>query len=74
MNRFVDLPPHYTQGDIECFDAIRSSQGDSSAVDFAICNVMKYVWRHKVKEDPIQDLEKAQWYLNKAIDIMKENN
>lgn len=70
----VNHPDHYTQGDIECFDAIRASQGDQAAIDFAICNAMKYIWRHKLKEDPIQDLEKAQQYLNKAIDILKENN
>lgn len=74
MNDPVNNPDHYTQGDIECFDAIRASQGGPAAVNFALGNTMKYIWRHKLKENPIQDLEKAQWYLNKAIDILKESN
>ncbi len=74
MNDPVNNPSHYTQNDIECFDAIRASQGGTAAVNFALGNVMKYIWRHKLKDDPIQDLEKAQWYLNKAVDILKESN
>lgn len=74
MKNPVTNPSHYTQGDIECFDAIRASQGGTTAVDFAIGNAMKYIWRHKYKGDPIQDLEKANWYINKAIEILKESN
>ena len=30
-------------------------------------NVLKYVARYKFKGEPLEDLEKAQWYLNRLI-------
>lgn len=68
----VNHPPHYETNGIECFDAIKASQGDSAAVNFAVCNAFKYIWRNQHKENQIQDLEKAIWYLNKAVDILKD--
>ena len=29
---------------------------------------MKYLWRYEHKEKPIQDLEKAKWFINKLIE------
>lgn len=68
----VNHPQHYETNGIECFDAIRASQGDDAAVNFAVCNAFKYIWRNQHKENQIQDLEKAIWYLNKAVDILKD--
>jgi malate/lactate dehydrogenase len=30
-------------------------------------NAMKYLWRYKYKGKPVEDLKKAQWYLEKLI-------
>lgn len=36
---------------------------------FCLGNAMKYIWRAGLKnDDPIEDLEKAQWYLNREIE------
>lgn len=63
----VNHPSHYTQGSIECIDAIieatKHLQG-IEAVDTA--NAIKYLWRWKNKNG-IEDLRKAQWYLNHLI-------
>lgn len=67
----VNHPDHYETNGIECFDAIQASQGDDSAVNFAVCNAFKYIWRNQHKDAQIQDLKKAVWYLNKAIDILE---
>lgn len=67
----VNHPEHYETNGIECFDAIEASQGDSAAVNFAVCNAFKYIWRNRHKGAQIQDLKKAVWYLNKAIDILE---
>lgn len=67
----VNHPEHYETNGIECFDAIKASQGDSAAVNFAVCNAFKYIWRNRHKGAQIQDLKKAVWYLNKAIDILE---
>ena len=34
-------------------------------------NIMKYLWRYKYKNG-VEDLEKAQWYLNKLISTIKD--
>jgi hypothetical protein len=31
-------------------------------------NALKYLWRHQYKSNPIEDLKKAQWYINKIIE------
>jgi hypothetical protein len=34
-------------------------------------NILKYVGRFKFKGKPLQDLQKAEWYLNKLIEEVK---
>lgn len=65
----VNHPPHYETNGIECIDAMRASQGDSAVKSFCICNAFKYIWRHMRKNSELEDLKKAVWYLNKAIEI-----
>ena len=36
-------------------------------------NVLKYVARYKFKGEPLQDLEKANWYLGRLIMEVKTN-
>ena len=63
----VNKPPHYNNGDIETIDAIQSALGDG--LEFYLQgNILKYVWRYRHKNN-VEDLKKAQWYLNKLIDI-----
>lgn len=70
----VNSPSHYNQAGIECIDAIKASLGDGYQ-DYCKGNVMKYLWRYKYKNG-IEDLKKAQWYLNSMvadIDTNKDN-
>lgn len=63
----VDHPSHYTQGGIECIDAIESAvTGLSGAEAVYTGQVMKYIWRWK-KKNGVEDLRKAAWYLNRLI-------
>ena len=57
----VDHPPHYNQG-IEVIDFI-----DSWDFNFTVGNIIKYVSRHKYKKEPLEDLKKAKWYLDRLI-------
>jgi hypothetical protein len=66
----VDSPSHYNQAGIECIDAIKASLGDGYQ-DYCKGNVMKYLWRYKYKNG-IEDLKKAQWYLNSMVDSLQE--
>jgi len=58
----VNHPPHYNQGKIEVIDAI-----EDWGLDFNAGNVVKYVARHQHKAEPLEDLKKARWYLDRII-------
>ena len=66
----VNHPSHYTTGEIEVINYIRDKLGADEFTGYCIGNVLKYVsrWRHK---DGVQDLEKAQVYLNWAVESAK---
>ena len=65
----VNHPPHYNQDNIECIDAIEAATGKYFRY-YLQGNVMKYLWRFDYKGEPIKDLKKAQWYLDKLINII----
>ena len=63
----VNHPPHYKAGGIEVIDFIEAKD-----LNFRLANVVKYVSRAgKKNSDPVQDLEKAAWYLKREIDARK---
>jgi hypothetical protein len=65
----VNRPAHYASGDIECADAIAAAlKGETDPV-VAWCrgNAIKYLWRAGKKDDAAQDLQKAAWYIERAI-------
>jgi hypothetical protein len=64
----INHPSHYTQGKIECIDAIEeSTKGLLGIAAVCVANVIKYIWRYKFKNGT-EDLKKARWYLDKLID------
>jgi hypothetical protein len=67
----VNQPPHYNQAGIECIDAILAATGDGFEY-YLQGNIMKYLWRYRYKNGT-EDLHKAQWYLNKLIEV-KQND
>jgi hypothetical protein len=63
----VNRPLHYTNGAIECIDAIESAIVNLNGVEgFLTGQVIKYMWRWKAKGGA-EDLRKAQWYLNRLL-------
>ena len=70
----VNQPPHYTMAGIECADALDAMVSVYPDVNAAALawQVGKYVWRHPHKGRPVQDLEKARWYLNRLIEHYKK--
>ena len=66
----VNSPPHYNQAGIECVDAIAAATGDGFEY-YLQGNIIKYLWRYRYKNG-IEDLKKAQWYLDKLIQIKGE--
>ena len=62
----VNRPPHYTKGGIDFLDYAEAKGLTENAYLF---NVVKYISRagKKVGVDPVQDLEKAEFYLKREI-------
>lgn len=58
----VNHPSHYNAGSIEVIDAIEDWH-----LNFHLGNVVKYVARAEHKNDAIEDLKKARWYLDRDI-------
>ena len=55
-------PSHYKQGNIEVIDFILDQK-----FSYIEGNVVKYISRYK-KKNGLEDLKKAQWYLNRVIE------
>ena len=70
----VENPDHYNTGAIEAIEAIKASMPTDQFFGYLKGNVMKYLWRYDYKEKPIEDLRKADWYLNRLIDALIEDN
>lgn len=67
----VNHPSHYTTGGIECIEAIKASMTAMAFAGYLKGNILKYLWRYEKKIAPVEDLLKAQWYLNKLIEAEK---
>jgi hypothetical protein len=65
----VNHPKHYTAhpSGIECIEITRH-------MGFNLGNAMKYIWRADLKDNAIEDLEKAVWYIRDEIEKRKKNN
>jgi len=65
-------PQHYKKGKIECIAALESATVGKTGIE-AVCtaNVIKYLWRYEEKNG-IEDVKKAQWYLNKLIEKLSK--
>jgi hypothetical protein len=63
----VNHPPHYTQTGIECIDAIKAALGADGFHAYCKGQVLKYLWRAEHKGNRIEDLRKAQWYMERLV-------
>lgn len=59
----VDHPAHYNAhpSGVECIDIVEH-------MSFNVGNAIKYLWRADEKGRPIEDLEKAAWYIRREIE------
>jgi hypothetical protein len=68
----VNSPAHYKYGKKETIDVIRDCTTGDEYHGYLKGNVLKYVSRYKFKGEPLEDLEKAQWYLNRLVKEVKD--
>jgi hypothetical protein len=58
----VNHPPHYKAGGVDAIDFI-----EAKGLGYHLGNVVKYIARADLKGTPLQDLQKARWYLDREI-------
>lgn len=65
----VNGPSHYNMNGMETIELIKQSTSADEFEGYLKGNVLKYVsrYKHKHQENPVKDLQKAQWYLNRLI-------
>lgn len=72
VNDPVNRPAHYTQGGIECIDAIEASMSPLEYAGFLKGQVIKYLWRYRHKGRAVEDLKKANFYLDRLIPVIEK--
>ena len=65
----VNHPKHYNQYPIEVIDMMLEIFGREETINFCYMNAFKYRMRLGHKDNPEQDLQKEQWYLDKASEL-----
>ena len=69
----INSPIHYADSTIECIDAMEAMMTPEQFIGYLRGNVFKYQWRYE-KKNGIEDLKKAQWYLDKLTVKVAEKN
>lgn len=66
MKDAVNHPRHYTEhpSGVECIQI-------TEHMGFCLGNAVKYIWRADLKDNAIEDLEKAEWYIRREIEKRK---
>jgi hypothetical protein len=62
----VNHPTHYTDGSIECIEAIEAQLTAEEFRGYLKGNIAKYIWREKHKGGT-KSLKKGQWYLDRLV-------
>jgi hypothetical protein len=70
----VNFPEHYRQSNTETIELIKESMTTEEFHGYLKGACMKYMARYKYKGNPVQDLEKAQWYLKRLIHEVECND
>ena len=71
----VNHPKHYTQGGIECIDALEAATINLTGWMATLTyQIMKYMWRWNEKGKPLEDLKKARFYLDRLIQKVEEKH
>ena len=67
----VNHPSHYTDGGIECIEAIEAQLTAEEYQGYLRGCCAKYLWRYKLKGNALQDLKKCQWYLDRLMQTLE---
>lgn len=70
----VNNPNHYANRQFEVIDVMKDTMTEERFKGYLEGCVTKYMMRWDKKGNPLQDLKKAQWYLNKLIKTIEGEN
>lgn len=65
----VNHPAHYTQGGVECWDAMQACMSADEFAGYLRGCAIKYLWRCNDKNARTQDLQKARAYVDKLVEV-----
>lgn len=69
MEDVVNHPEHYNSGTTyECIKVLKEWMSEEQYVGFLKGNIIKYLCRSE-KKNGTEDLKKAQWYMNKLVEV-----
>lgn len=69
----VNHPDHYKGANgLECIDVMEQLYGPEMTFSFCVLNAFKYQWRFNNKGSAKEDLKKASWYNNKAVELLEK--
>jgi hypothetical protein len=72
INDMVNHPPHYTKGGIETIDYMEAKSTPEEFAGHLRLTALKYLSRTGHKDDALQDLKKAQWYVNRLVNFAEK--
>lgn len=70
----VNHPPHYKVGGIETIEYMKAKSTPEEFKGHLRLTAIKYLSRTGYKDDALQDLKKAQWYLNRLVKECEDEN
>lgn len=70
----VNHPEHYTKGRVETIEVLEQiGEGYSWPESYLVATCAKYLCRAPYKGNALQDLKKARWYLQRAIESLADS-
>lgn len=73
MTDNVNHPAHYTSGGIETIDYMEAKSTHEEFCGHLRLTAIKYLSRAGLKDDEVQDYEKAAWYLDRLIKTRRKH-
>lgn len=71
----VNHPLHYQTGKVQCINCMESvAKMYDGEFAVSVSQVIKYLYRAPTKQNFMQDLKKAQWYMNRLIKLASKTN
>ena len=70
----VNHPAHYETGKFECIEVMKEVFGIEAVQNFCLLNAFKYIYRCNHKNNKTEDIKKANWYINKHLELESEKH